>query len=360
MITAWLAAVTLAFPDRLTVFAAASLKDAFIEIARAYEVEHPGTQVLLNFAGSQILSTQIANGAPADLFASASEKNLRDAGPLGDTTRTFANNRLIIVVRKGLTKLKTYKDIAQAPRIVVADRAVPAGSYTESFFTEAARVNGATWMRSVQEHIVSREADVRAVLAKVVLGEADAGIVYVSDARSARGKIKEIPLPDSLNPTARYAVALTSRSANRAGAREFIEFLFTKSSQAALTNRGFLSPLRPVDSIAFTAPFRERIVNGRIRLPFATSLPTAKVTAKSPQGNSATYAGVLVSAYLRGINGHSVKFIGANDYAKEYRIADISRRRALFVRDQDGNYRVVVPGTDPTSWVRWLRRMEIR
>lgn len=223
----------------INVFAAASLKESFATIGRMFEARHPGVQVQLNFAGSQTLAAQINAGAPADVFASADERNLNLVQH--GTAKMFARNRLVIVVRKGLNGLRSAEQLTNAEKLVVADNAVPAGKYALEFMAKGAKRFGTGWLRSIQGHIVSREQDVRAVLAKVRLGEADAGIVYVSDAASGRGDVRIVNIPDALNVMAQYPAAVVDSAANRTGGEEFVSFLLSPAAQGILKNAGFIS-----------------------------------------------------------------------------------------------------------------------
>ena len=231
-------AATLLHSSTINVFAAASLKDAFTTIGKMYETKHPGVEVQFNFAGSQTLAAQINAGAPADVFASAAAKNLEEVqhGPV----KVFAQNRLTIIVRKGFTGLSKASDLTSAEKLVLADTSVPAGHYAEEFFAKASRQFGSPWLKEVRDHIVSREQDVRAVLAKVRLGEADAGIVYVSDAASAKGEVVSVPIPTALNVIAKYPVATVNDASNPSGAKEFVQFLLSAAAQKVLKANGFI------------------------------------------------------------------------------------------------------------------------
>jgi len=226
----------------VTVFAAASLKDAFMEIGRNYEAKNPSVNVVFSFAGSQTLAAQIRQGAPADLFAAAAESHLRQSDPIASSIRVFARNRLCVVSRSGLATVKSLSDVR---RLVVADGRVPAGSYALTFLSKAEKEYGAGWRRSVDARIVSREADVRSVLAKVKLGEADAGIVYYSDWYSERADLKVVGIPARMNVIATYPIGLTKRSENPRGAALFLGFLLTKPAQEVLMKHGFLEASAP-------------------------------------------------------------------------------------------------------------------
>ena len=229
----------------LNVFAAASLKEAFTAIASDFEVGHPGISIKLNFAGSQTLAAQINQGAPADVFACAAVKNLKEIRYSKSSYRVFALNKLDIALRKGLTGISTLADLDKVQNFVVADRSVPVGAYTDAFFRRAATKYGSQWVDTLYSHIVSREADVKAVLAKVNLGEADAGVVYVSDVRTDKGQVVELPIPDAFNQVAEYPAAIPSGAQDPPDAMLFIKFLLQPSSQRTLERSGFISVARP-------------------------------------------------------------------------------------------------------------------
>jgi len=227
----------------INVFAAASLKDAFTSIARSYERSHKGAKVKLSFAGSQTLAAQIKNGAPADIFASADMKSMFDAGKVG-SVQVFARNSLIIVIRKDLHGLTSLRDLSRVGKIVVADRKVPAGKYTATLLAEAGERYGSPWLGKVEGKIVSRELDVRTVLARVRMGEADAGIVYVTDARSAGRAVQAVPVPPDLNVSASYPAGIPSGAPNPAGATSFLKYLRGDAAQRILRSQGFMAPQR--------------------------------------------------------------------------------------------------------------------
>jgi molybdate transport system substrate-binding protein len=340
----------------LNVFAAASLKESLTTISRAYEKLHPGITIKLNFAGSQTLAAQINNGSPADVFASAAAKNLNDVAYDKSSYRVFALNRLEIAVRKGLRGLATVRDLANVPNLVVAAPAVPAGRYAQSFLTKAGKLYGIAWLRSVESHIVSREVDVKSVLAKVRLGEADAGIVYVSDVRSARGQVGEVPIPDALNEIAEYPVAIPSGSTNRDAAKHFIKSLLSADAQRRFVQDGFTSITTPVSSLT-------RVANGKttkISLPLPAKFSKIAVRAVDERKQPQTYTGVLASIVAAAPAASRVTFVGADSYSQTFTSQDLHARRAVLIRHADGNYQLIVPGLKPSAWVDWLRRIEVR
>jgi molybdate transport system substrate-binding protein len=250
LLRAWLAllAVAIALPARadgdreLTVFAAASLREAFAELARTFERGHPGTRVTFSLAGSQELRTQIEHGAPADVFASADWKHMQAlvAAKLASAPRTFARNEPVLVVPKdNPAGLRSLEDLPRATRIVVGAPEVPIGAYTQRILEAASKRYGARFGPSVEAHIVSREPNVRQVLSKVSLGEADAAIVYRTDARAAGRGVEVISIPPELNVVAEYPVAVLQQAREARLAREFVDLVLSPAGQETLGRFGF-------------------------------------------------------------------------------------------------------------------------
>jgi molybdate transport system substrate-binding protein len=227
---------------QLTVFAAASLREAFGEIGAAFEREHPGTHIVFSFAGSQELRLQIEHGAPADVFASADQRHalaLRSQ-QLVLEPRTFARNGLVLVVpRKNPAQLSSLRDLPRAKKIVLAAVEVPIGAYTAKALDAAAREYGAAFAQAVRANVVSRELNVRQVLAKVELGEADAGIVYRSDAQAAAGRVEAIAIPRAFDQVAEYPIAIVAGAREPQFAALFVEAVLSQAGQAVLQLRGF-------------------------------------------------------------------------------------------------------------------------
>lgn len=233
----------------IAVFAAASLTEAFTEIGGNFSTANPGVEVTFNFAGSNQLATQIAEGAPADVFASANGTQMNVAIATGrilpGTQRTFVRNRLVVVTPSdnpaGLVGLP---DLATpGVKIVFAAKEVPVGQYSLDFLdkAEADGSLGAGYKDAVIANVVSYEENVRAVLAKVTLGEADAGIVYTSDVTmEAAAQVQRIDIPDSLNTIAAYPIAPLVDSQHAALAQTFIDYLFSPEGQQILTEAGFI------------------------------------------------------------------------------------------------------------------------
>ncbi len=229
-------------PRELIVFAAASLKEAFAAVTSAFEMEHPGVHVVLNLAGSQELRAQIEQGAPADLFASADRDQIYPLAAAGLVERPVALtcNRPILITRPEMTAIQSLGDLPRAQRIVLGAPEVPIGHYTAELLGRAARLYGAEFPARVQARVASRELNVRQVVAKVVLGEADAAIVYATDAIAARGKVRVVPVPDAVNVLAEYPIAVAHGAAHAPLARAFIEFLEGPIGARALKQAGFL------------------------------------------------------------------------------------------------------------------------
>lgn len=232
----------------LTVFAAASLTEAFTEIAEEFESENPGSKVVINFAGSQRLAQQLSQGAPADVFASADQRQMENAILAGRVKRgsekVFINNQLVLILpRENPGNIQELGDLAETGlQLILADGAVPVGRYSMEMFDKASQLGdfGVRFKEDVLNNVVSYEENVRAVLSKILLGEADAGIVYLSDVFGVQeGQIHLINIPDQANVTASYFVAPISDSSNPNLAREFIDFILSPAGQEIFTRYGF-------------------------------------------------------------------------------------------------------------------------
>ncbi len=225
----------------VTIFAAASLTDTFTRLTDDLEAATPGLTTTLNFAGSQTLVTQLAEGAPADVFAAADERQMAAAvanGSIVGEPITFAHNRLVIVVPNDNPAQITHPaDLANDDlRLVLAQAEVPAGRYARSSLCamgQDAGAYGEGFVERVAGNLVSEEEDVRAVLAKVQLGEADAGIVYVSDVAPAAGAVLPIEIPDAVNARATYQIGVVA-GGHQAQAEAFIAAVTGPPGEAIL------------------------------------------------------------------------------------------------------------------------------
>jgi molybdate transport system substrate-binding protein len=212
----------------LTIYAAASLTDVF----RSFD---PNQRY--SFAGSNALETQIRNGAPADIFASAAPLNTQRLfrQNLVQKPVTFTSNRLALIVPKSNPAgIRSVYDLKRKPvKLVIAGAAVPVGGYTRTVLRKMG-------LSSVLSKVVSQETDVRAVTGKVALGQADAGFVYVTDARAVADRVTVIRIPAWAQPRVRYEIAVVSSSSKKAAAQAWIKTLLSARGQAALKEYGFL------------------------------------------------------------------------------------------------------------------------
>jgi molybdate transport system substrate-binding protein len=230
----------------LTVYAAASLTEALTALGRAFEANHPGTSVRFNFAGSQVLATQIEQGAKADVFASADRRwmqYLEERSLVGWST-VFARNQLVVVVpRSNPGLIRRVSDLGRpGVKVVLAGGQVPAGAYSRLALHQLAAAPGfpTDFERRVLSNLVSEEENVRAVAAKVQLREADAGIIYRTDVGAAiASQVRVLDLPECCNPIAEYPVAAVKGGQSQL-AQAFIALLHSESGQQLLAERGFL------------------------------------------------------------------------------------------------------------------------
>ena len=234
---------------KLTVFAAASLNEAFQGIAKVFHRENPNITVEFSFAGSQQQVQQLSEGAQADVFASADLKQMDiavHAGTIDSTTvQIFAHNELVMIVPKTGAVIQSIRDLTNTGmKIVLADNAVPAGRYSLQSLDRISSDSafGREFKEKVLRNVVSYEENVRAVLAKVVLGEADAGIVYVSDiAGDPARDLTAIEIPDAWNIIASYPIATVKGSRHHVAAELFLRFVLSKDGQSVLRRFGFLT-----------------------------------------------------------------------------------------------------------------------
>ena len=234
-------------PRTLNVYAAASLTDAFTEIGKNFEAGNPGTTVSFNFAGSQALRTQIEEGAPADVFASANKTEM-DTLVAGDLVahnapRQFLSNKLVVILpADNPARLEKLEDLARPGiKLVLAAEEVPVGKYARQALDTMNSQFGGNFKDRVLANIVSNEDNVKQVVAKVQLGESDAGIVYTSDAVAAPD-LKTVEIPPALNVIAQYPIAPLAKSENADLAKAFIAYILSADGQAVLQKWGFTAP----------------------------------------------------------------------------------------------------------------------
>jgi molybdate transport system substrate-binding protein len=216
----------------LTVFAASSLTEAFTQLGDQFTAAHPDVKVTFDFAGSSDLVTQLQQGAPADVLATADSSNMDKVAGKTDAPQDFAGNKLMIAVESGNPKHITgLADLAAKDlKVVLAAPEVPAGKYAQEALAKA----------GVTVHPVSLEESVKGVVTKVSLREADAGIVYVTDVDAAQGKIDGVEIPEDQNVHATYPIATLTDSAHQDDAQAFVKLVLSADGQKVLAEHGFL------------------------------------------------------------------------------------------------------------------------
>jgi molybdate transport system substrate-binding protein len=238
----------------LTVFAAASLTDAFTELGRMLEQRQAHLSVRFNFAGSQQLVAQLEQGAAADVFASADQRWMRtavDGGLVAGEPRVFARNRLVVLVpASNPGRIERLQDLARPGlKLVLAGATVPAGKYSREVL---GKLDGAPGFPSdfagrALANVVSEEENVKAVVAKVQLGEADAGMAYRSDVTTAVAPhVRVLEIPEERNVLAEYPIVIVRGAADTAGARAFVELVLSPEGQQVLGRHGLLPGPVPV------------------------------------------------------------------------------------------------------------------
>lgn len=225
-----------AVKGKVTVFAAASLKESFTTLKKDFEKKNPDAEVVLNFGPSSGLATQISQGAPVDVFASAAPKNMDQVTTSGDAAdpTTFASNRMALVTPpKNPGKVSALKDLTRSGlKVAVCQAQVPCGGVAADVFKKA----------KLDVKPATEEVDVKAVLTKVQLGEVDAGMVYVTDAKAAGSKVHTIDIDDSQNASTAYPIAALKKAPNAAGAKAWIALVTSKTGQDVLAKAGFAPP----------------------------------------------------------------------------------------------------------------------
>ncbi|MCA9564367.1 MAG: molybdate ABC transporter substrate-binding protein, partial [Myxococcales bacterium] len=227
----------------LTVYAASSLTEAFGELEQAFESHHPEIDVQVAYAGSQVLRIQIENGASADVFASADERHIAALAQAGlvDDPVPFAYNELVVIVSaEAADQIREFEDLSKATRLVLGSESVPVGAYSRDMLARAETVIGPEFVEQVREHVVSEETNVRLVRAKVELGEADAAVVYRTDAMGDLN-LRVIEVPSELNVEARYYMGRLTHSSQPDLADSFVEFVESSAGSEVLQRNGFRS-----------------------------------------------------------------------------------------------------------------------
>ncbi len=221
----------------VTVFAAASLTESFTKIGKDFEAAHPGTKVTFNFAGSSALATQINQGAPADVFASAAPANMKtvtDAGSAQGTPVTFARNQLVVAVPKGNPKgVKGLADLAgPGVKVALCAEQVPCGAAAKKTLQAA----------GVALTPVTLETDVKAALSKVKLGEVDAALVYRTDAKASSSDVEGVEFAESASAINEYPIVVLKAAPNMVAAEAFVSYVRSEKGTGVLTAAGFQGP----------------------------------------------------------------------------------------------------------------------
>lgn len=227
-----------AVTGNIAVSAAASLTEAFTRIGEDFEAANPDATATFNFGSSGTLATQIQQGAPADTFASADEDNMNKlvtASLVDGSPAVFAENKLVIVTKPGNPKhVGTLSDLATVGIVSLCGDTVPCGKYAAQIL----QAGGVT----IPETSVTRGQDVKATLAAVTTGDAEAAIVYVTDAKSAGRTVDAVTIPDAQNALATYPIATLTPSTNKEASKAFIDYVTSSKGQATMRSFGFLPP----------------------------------------------------------------------------------------------------------------------
>ena len=233
----------------IVVFAAASLNEAFSAMSERYESANPGEKITFNFAGSQQLVEQIAQGAPVDVFAAANMKQMLEAVKSeridSASIEVFVHNRLVVVFPKENSgEIHSLPDLDKPHlKIVLADKAVPVGQYALEFLEKCSKSTAfaSSFKQNVLSNVVSYEENVKAVLSKVILGEADAGIVYTSDiSKNAKEHVGTLEIPETFNVIATYPIAVVHDAPSREQAEKFVQYILSDEGQKILGRFGFI------------------------------------------------------------------------------------------------------------------------
>lgn len=238
-------------PVSLSIFAAASLKTSFNELEADYTKLHANVTFKADYDSSTTLEQQLANGAPADIFASADTTNMQKASQAGivGSSQVFAHNRLVVILPAANPgHISTLKDLAKSGvKLVLAAASVPVGKYARQALDNLGKSTdyGSAYEASVLKNVVSNEANDAAIVQKVQLGEADAGIVYVSDINPSDATLfTSVTIPDDFNVIAQYPIAVVKTSAHDSDAQAFIQYVLSSTGQAVLKHYNFI----PVNS----------------------------------------------------------------------------------------------------------------
>jgi len=285
----------------LVVFAAASLTDAYEAIGTAFEAANPDVEVLFNFAGSSTLAAQLDQGAPADVFASANPQQMTaaiESGRIVEPVQTFARNRLVLIVpADNPANIQSLDDLANPDlRLILAAPAVPVRTYIHALLARLVDepAYGTAYRDAVLNNVVSEEPNVRQATAKVVLGEADASIVYQSDVTpDIANDVLIFAIPNTLNTIATYPIAITDNTDRPELARDFIDFVLSDTGQDILTAWGFITVRIPPLPDTLTVPTDGTLrVDGQVLAPLTLTADALREDFTARQKDA--YTGVLL------------------------------------------------------------------
>jgi molybdate transport system substrate-binding protein len=229
----------------LTILAASSLTDAFGQLGKTFEHQNPGTTVKTSFGASSDLLAQIQHGAPADVFASAAEEEMNTAvknGLVSGKPVVFVKNREVVMVpRDNPANIQSLEDLSKpGTKLVLAEEGVPAADYAVEILGKADKEYGPGFKKEVLSNVVSREADVRASVNRVVVGDADATLGYASDyTPDIRDRVKVVPIPPDLNIVAAYPIAALEEAKEPAPAKKWVDLVTSSEGQEVLKEWGF-------------------------------------------------------------------------------------------------------------------------
>lgn len=231
--------------DRLTVFAAASLRTAFTSMYDDWKRSHPNVKIEFNFAGTQQLRTQLEQGAEVDVFVSADQRHMAElvAADHVDTPAVFAKNEPVLAVSKeSVDNFQSFADLPSASRVIIGTSEVPIGRYTLQILDRASKSLGAEFRTRVEAHVRSRELNVRQICAKVSLGEADVGVVYRTDVQAPHSGVKLVAIPAEINVVAEYPIAVVKSSKRPTLATSWVNYVLSNSGRQQLQKAGFILP----------------------------------------------------------------------------------------------------------------------
>jgi molybdate transport system substrate-binding protein len=356
----------------ITVFAASSLTDAFKEAGTKFQEKNPKAKVTFNFAASSALSTQINEGAPADVFASADSaqmKNVTDKGNAADPV-IFVTNVPTIVVPKSGSPVATFADLAKrGVRLVLAAPEVPIGRYARDVFTNASKASGGVstdFSDKALANLKSNEANVRAVLSKVQLGEADAGIVYTTDAGVAANDVKLVEIPASYNIIAQYPIATIKASKNAIVAKAWVDFILSADGQAIMTKWGFGKPPAAASATSSSLSI-EGAVDKQTTVTAAQVKSGTQKTVKATDSSNTEkeYTGVALATLLvqAGVKASATQivFTGSDGFAQTLALTDVTKdTNVVIIVSDDGTLRNIIPSQAPRTWVRQMVKIELK